>query len=385
MFPPQLLYSSHYSSAPSSFVFLLTFELIAFASAAASPSAASFASANLLVLSLHVLAQIGLPLSLISDFPYLTSTPLFSVEVEIGDHISTKNLSAKEDRPVARSEGLKKTHKATKTDDVISIITDYSLITFRKKIHFPNDMVMKVPTRSDRVYEFSLRAGLRFPPSPELIDIFMICGVSLAQLSYRAMPIIMGLIIMERCYLHNAFLRWVILLGRISFRSKWLDIYTRDPSKKKWGKLKELPIPLHIGAEDLLKIFKLSDIDTLHYEIYRQRIFVQGGTIYSSREITCTNAKKVGESSRASKKKKVEEILAVTSKGPYISPSKSHIPEDVLKHQCVCHRRVEELIKYLQGEYKKKYNGKFKEMKAMEEQLAECRAELANMMALTSL
>lgn len=40
---------------------------------------------------------------------------------------------------------------------------------------------------------------------------------------------------------------------------------------------------------------------------------------------------------QASKKKRVEEILEVTSKGPLISPSKSHIPEDVLKHQCVGH------------------------------------------------
>ncbi|KAH0449705.1 hypothetical protein IEQ34_020397 [Dendrobium chrysotoxum] len=67
-------------------------------------------------------------------------------------------------------------------------------------------MILKVLTKSDRassppqgfvtVYEFSLRAGLRFPPSPELIDVLAICGVSLAQLSYRAMSIIMGLIVL---------------------------------------------------------------------------------------------------------------------------------------------------------------------------------------------
>ncbi|KAH0433189.1 hypothetical protein IEQ34_027086 [Dendrobium chrysotoxum] len=34
-------------------------------------------------------------------------------------------------------------------------------------------------------------------------------------------------------------------------------------------------------------------------------------------------------------------------------------------------------VKYLQGEYKKKYDGKVKEMKVVEDQLAECRAELA--------
>ncbi|KAH0451079.1 hypothetical protein IEQ34_021771 [Dendrobium chrysotoxum] len=35
-------------------------------------------------------------------------------------------------------------------------------------------------------------------------------------------------------------------------------------------------------------------------------------------------------------------------------------------------------IKYLQGEYKKKYDGQVKEMKVVEDQLAEYRAELAN-------
>ncbi|KAH0448485.1 hypothetical protein IEQ34_022285 [Dendrobium chrysotoxum] len=54
-----------------------------------------------------------------------------------------------------------------------------------------------------------------------------------------------------------------VMKGRISFRSKWLDIRTRDPPKS-W----ELPIPLHVGAEDLLKMLKLSDVNTLHYEIY---------------------------------------------------------------------------------------------------------------------
>ncbi|XP_028555986.1 uncharacterized protein LOC114580995 [Dendrobium catenatum] len=61
------------------------------------------------------------------------------------------------------------------------------------------------------------------------------------------------------------------------------------------GKLKDLPIPLHVGAEDILKILNLSDIGTLHRE-----------------------------------------------------------------------------VKYLQEEYKRKYDGKIMEMKAVEEQLAKC-------------
>ncbi|KAH0465774.1 hypothetical protein IEQ34_005877 [Dendrobium chrysotoxum] len=67
---------------------------------------------------------------------------------------------------------------------------------------------MKVPARTNRarfpppgyvtVYESNLRAGLRFPPSPELIDILIICGVSLSQFSYKAMSIVMGLIVLFR-------------------------------------------------------------------------------------------------------------------------------------------------------------------------------------------
>ncbi|KAH0455037.1 hypothetical protein IEQ34_016961 [Dendrobium chrysotoxum] len=190
---------------------------------------------------------------------------------------------------------------APKADDVISTVTEDSFISFRKKFHFPNDLVMKVPARTDRacfpppgyvtVYEFSLRAGLRFPPSTELIDILTLCGVCLSQFSYRAMSIVMGLIVLFRdrgVVLSSECLSRMGRLfsdaqGRVSFRSKWLDIRTRDPSKgwisnffyvqndwglqEKWGKLKELPVPLHIGAEDLLRILKLPDLDALHYEV----------------------------------------------------------------------------------------------------------------------
>ncbi|KAH0453520.1 hypothetical protein IEQ34_017844 [Dendrobium chrysotoxum] len=101
---------------------------------------------------------------------------------------------------------------------------------------------MKVPARSDRacfppsgyvtVYEFSLRAGLRFSPSSELIDILTICGVYLSQFSYRVMLIVMGLIVLFRdrgVVLSSECLSRMGRLfsdaqGRISFRSKWLDI-----------------------------------------------------------------------------------------------------------------------------------------------------------------
>ncbi|KAH0450843.1 hypothetical protein IEQ34_021535 [Dendrobium chrysotoxum] len=112
-----------------------------------------------------------------------------------------------------------------KSDDVISIITEDSFISFRKKIHFSNDLVMKVPARTDRtcfplpeyvtVYESNLRAGLRFPPSPKLTDILTICGVSLAQLSYRAISIIMGLIVLFRDCRAVLSLEYLSRMGRL--------------------------------------------------------------------------------------------------------------------------------------------------------------------------
>ncbi|KAL0905484.1 hypothetical protein M5K25_023908 [Dendrobium thyrsiflorum] len=183
----------------------------------------------------------------LGDFSLLRFAPLFSKGSEMGDPSSSKNPP--EDRPAHRSEGSKKIHKKSKTDDAISTITEDSFISFRKKFHFPNDLVMKVSARSDRarfpppgyvtVYKFSLRAGLRLPPAPELIDILTICGVSIFQFSYRAMSIIMGLIVLfrdHRVVLSSKCLSWMGRLfsdvqGRISFKSKWLDIRARDPSK----------------------------------------------------------------------------------------------------------------------------------------------------------
>ncbi|KAH0462655.1 hypothetical protein IEQ34_010230 [Dendrobium chrysotoxum] len=124
----------------------------------------------------------------------------------MGDPTSSKNSS--EDRPAQRSEVSKRIQKVPKADDAISTITEDSFISFRKKFYFPNNLVMNVPARSDRVcfpppgyvtvYKFSLRVGLRFPPASELIDILTICGVCLSQFFYRVMSIVMGQIVLFR-------------------------------------------------------------------------------------------------------------------------------------------------------------------------------------------
>ncbi|KAH0458984.1 hypothetical protein IEQ34_011798 [Dendrobium chrysotoxum] len=138
--------------------------------------------------------------------------------------------------------------------------------------------------------------------------------------------------------------------------------------QKKWGKLKYLLIPLYVGADDLLKMLNLPDVDTLHYDVR-----------YLSRYVDEEYYLRSESDPQASKKKRVEEILTVTSKGHHVSPSKSHILEDILKHQYIGRQWAEKLVKYLQGGYKKKYDGKIKTLRAVEEQLAKCITELATM------
>ncbi|KAH0467563.1 hypothetical protein IEQ34_002596 [Dendrobium chrysotoxum] len=77
-----------------------------------------------------------------------------------------------------------------------------------KNFHIPNDVVTTVPKRSDRdglplpryltISETSLRAGLRFPPPAELVEILKRCGVCLSQFSYRAMSVTVGVIALFR-------------------------------------------------------------------------------------------------------------------------------------------------------------------------------------------
>ncbi|KAH0451122.1 hypothetical protein IEQ34_018421 [Dendrobium chrysotoxum] len=184
------------------------------------------------------------------------------------------------------STGIKKQDKAPKDgdkrrshgaiDDVASTITFDGLTMIRKNFYIPNEVLIIASKRSDRVhapppgfiavYEMTLRAGLRFPPAPELLEIFKACGVSLPQFLCRAITIIFGLTVFfqergatltveylsEICKFTND------IYGRVSCRNnkKWLDFSMHDPSKnwsssfffvknewglpEKWGRLKEL-------------------------------------------------------------------------------------------------------------------------------------------------
>ncbi|KAH0450101.1 hypothetical protein IEQ34_020793 [Dendrobium chrysotoxum] len=250
----------------------------------------------------------------------------------MGDPASSKIPS--EDRPAQRSEVPKRTQKAPKTDDVISTVTEDSFISFRKNFHFPNDLVMKVPARTDHacfpppryvtVYESSLRAGLRFPPSSELIDILTICGVCLSQFFYRAMSIVMGLIVLFRdrgvvlsseCLSRMGHL-FSDAQGRPSGWTSALETPRKVGSndwglQEKWGKLKELPVPLHIGAEDLLRILKIPDLDALHYEVR-----------YLSRYIDEEYLFKVGLSTQAGRSH--AQMLKKSTRVPEVVPQKNH-------------------------------------------------------------
>ncbi|KAH0457758.1 hypothetical protein IEQ34_013073 [Dendrobium chrysotoxum] len=192
-------------------------------------------------------------------------------------------------------------NKEARVNETASTVTSGFLILFRKNFHFLNDVVTIVPKMSDRpslpppgyltVFETNLRAGLRFPPPAELIEILRRCGVNLSQFSFRAMSVTVGLIALFRNrgatltpeHLSRMGRFTSDTHGRVTFRSKWLDLRTRDPPKnwvnafffvrndwcmlEKWGKMKDLPSPLHVQEEDIMRILKVSDIEHLLFEV----------------------------------------------------------------------------------------------------------------------
>ncbi|KAH0455206.1 hypothetical protein IEQ34_015238 [Dendrobium chrysotoxum] len=227
-------------------------------------------------------------------------------------------------KSVALPDGERRSTKGAKVDDVASTLTGDLLMLLHKNFHIPNDVVTTVPKRSDRaslpppgyltVSEASLRAGLRFPPSAELIEILRRCGVCLSQLSYRTMSVTVGLIALFRdrgAILTPEHLSRMGRLtsdvhGHVTFRCKWLDMRTRDPAKnwsssyffvrndwgllEKWGKMRNLLAPLHVGEEVMMRLLKVPDVEHLLYEvrylnkyIEEEFLFKVGLSIHSGR------------------------------------------------------------------------------------------------------
>ncbi|KAH0459371.1 hypothetical protein IEQ34_012185 [Dendrobium chrysotoxum] len=254
------------------------------------------------------------PLSAIRRFPPLRPSTLFQygrhspafgrappyIEAMSGDHLPSSDPAVMR-KQAAPPDAERRPNKGARVDDAASTTTGDAMMILHKKFFIPNDVVTTVPKRSDQasipppgyitVYETSLRAGLRFPPPAKLIEILKKCEVSLSQFLHRAMSVTMGLIALFRDrrailipdYLSRMGQLTSNMQGRVTFRSKWLDMRTRDPTKswssafffvrndwgllKKWGKMRDFPAPLHVREEDIIRLLKVPDVDYLLYEV----------------------------------------------------------------------------------------------------------------------
>ncbi|KAH0454065.1 hypothetical protein IEQ34_018389 [Dendrobium chrysotoxum] len=190
--------------------------------------------------------------------------------------------------------------------------------------------------------------------------------------------------------------------------------------------MKDLSAPLYVQEEDIMRILKVPDIEHLLFEvrhmsryIEKEFLFKVGLSFHAGRfdartlkptykvpeppTLTSKVAPKRptrGEDPQVLKKKRLEGTATNIDKAlPDSSQAKLRILEEVLNHQCIGSHKAGDLwsrlgieltdvlnkwncefvkIKYLQGEFKRKYDHKTKESKVLEEELSECRTELAN-------
>ncbi|KAH0449161.1 hypothetical protein IEQ34_022961 [Dendrobium chrysotoxum] len=319
-----------------------------------------------------------------------------------GDHIPSSDPAVGR-KSAALPNGERRSTKGVKVDDVASTITGDLLMLLHKNFHIPNDVVTTVPKRSDRaslpppgyltISETSLRAGLRFPPPAELVEILRRCGVCLSQ----AMSVIVGLIALFRDrgtvltpeHLSRMGRLTSDMQGRVTFRCKWLDMHTRDPAKswsssyffvrndwgllEKWGKMRDLPAPLHVGEEDIMRLLKVSDVEHLLYEVCYLNKYIEEEFLFKvglsfhpgksdARMLKLTSKvpeppvpvpkaaskRQVGgeDPQVLLKKKKLEGVTVNTGKVvPVSSPIKIRVPGDVLSHQCVGRRKADNLVR----------------------------------------
>ncbi|PKU69851.1 hypothetical protein MA16_Dca017141 [Dendrobium catenatum] len=302
--------------------------------------------------------------------------PLFSGEMS-GDRLPPRDLVIR-GAPIPQHDCEYRPNKEARVDETTSTVTNDFLFLFCKNYHFPNDVKTMVPKRSDRaslppsgyltVSETHIRAGLRFPPSTELIEVLQRCGVNLSQFSFRAMSVTVGLIALFRDRGATMTPEHLSRMGRFT---------------KKWGKMKDLSSPLHVREEDIMRILKVPDLDHLLFEVLHMSkyteeefLFKVGLSFYAGR----SDARMLKPTSR------VPEHPAPTSKAAPKRPTRDEDPQ-------FSHLGIEiddwnsefVKIKYLQGEFKRKYDQKVKEVKVLEEELSECRTELANIMHYVSL
>ncbi|KAH0456394.1 hypothetical protein IEQ34_014301 [Dendrobium chrysotoxum] len=145
----------------------------------------------------------------------------------------------------------------------------------------------------------------------EILSVSKNILVPIRLFSYKAMSVTVGLIALFRDWgavLTPEHLSWMGRLtsdmqGRVTFRCKWLDMRTRDPAKswssafffvrndwgllEKWGKMRDLSAPLHVGEEDIMRLLKVPDVEHLLYEVcylnkYIEEEFLFKGTCYDT-------------------------------------------------------------------------------------------------------
>ncbi|KAH0470661.1 hypothetical protein IEQ34_000384 [Dendrobium chrysotoxum] len=360
-----------------------------------------------------------------------------------GDHLPSRDPAIRGDL-IAPYDCEWVPNKEARVNETASTVTSDFLILFCKNFHFPNDVVTIVPKRSDRaslppsgyltISETNLRAGLRFPPPAELIKILRRCGVNLSQFSFRAMSVTVGLIALFRNrgatltpeHLSRMGRFTSDTHGRVTFRSKWLDLRTL-------GEDEGSASPSACLGRRHNKDPQSSDIEHLLFEVRHMSRYIEEEFLFKvglSFHAGRSDAKMLkptskapeppaptskvaskrsarGEDPQVLKKKRLEGTATNTDKAlPDSSPAKFHIPEEVSNHQYIGRHKAGDLwsrlgieltdildewnsefvkIKYLQGEFKRKYDHKTKEAKVLEEELNECRTELANTMQSISL
>ncbi|KAH0468711.1 hypothetical protein IEQ34_001943 [Dendrobium chrysotoxum] len=140
--------------------------------------------------------------------------------------------------------------------------------------------------------------------------------------------------------------------------------------------MKDLPVPLHVREEDILRILNIPDVKHLLFEVryltkyieeeipFKVRLSIQAGR---SEAKMLKKSSKVHEPPAPSskvpskqksddppallKKKKLEGISTSTGQVlPDPSPSKLHVPRDVLKHRCLGRRKADDLIKLVEAQ-----------------------------------
>ncbi|KAH0458251.1 hypothetical protein IEQ34_013566 [Dendrobium chrysotoxum] len=193
--------------------------------------------------------------------------------------------------------GERRSTKRAKVDDVASTITGDLLMLLHKNFHILNDVVTMVPKRSDRaslppsgyltVSETSLRARLCFSPPAELVKILRSCGVCLLQFSYRAMSVTVGLITLFRDRGAVLTPEHLSRMGRLTSDMQGPMQIVRHAHPRpceelvqfilfvrndwglleKWGKMRDLPAPLHVGEDDIMRLLKVHDVELLLYEV----------------------------------------------------------------------------------------------------------------------